>query len=220
MVWDYAHFQERLASGNTIWRLWGRKLSPDDRLRIAHELRHEEKPERIAACLSIFTTAKYPLEIEDLLKYAAGVTSHDEKSQAEATEALKFFQDDRVRELVLRNLQAKIHVLESVEALAENFREEDCGLLEIMLSQMTDKDAFHSAGLSLVPIFEKNPSPKALDFLSNIYKHGYCSQCRRYAIASMITNRLLPDWIAQEAVWDCDADTRTAVREYLARSKK
>jgi hypothetical protein len=109
--------------------------------------------------------------------------------------------------------------------------EEDCALLETMLSQIDDKDTFHNAALSLIHIFKKNPlshlpsgrgqdpTPKALGFLSEVYKNGYCSSCRGYALTSMIANHLLPDWMAEEAIWDCDVDTRKDVREYLEKGK-
>jgi hypothetical protein len=69
--------------------------------------------------------------------------------------------------------------------------------------------------MDILDIFEKKFSPGCLHLLLDIYRRGWCSLCRKRCIEILVNNGALPDWTAEEALYDCNSDTRDKVREYL-----
>ena len=48
-----------------------------------------------------------------------------------------------------------------------------------------------------------------------LYKNGKCSSCRGWIVDILIDNNILPDWMAQECLYDSNFDIHQSVADYL-----
>ena len=78
----------------------------------------------------------------------------------------------------------------------------------------------HYIGMSLLKVFENNATPNSQNIMVGIYQRDYCPLCRERCVKIMIANEILPDWIMTEAEYDCNLDTRMAVKEYKLAIEK
>jgi hypothetical protein len=119
-----------------------------------------------------------------------------------------------VHALALRLLQSSTESYPALDLLIKNYREGDHVFIENVLAQQSDKDRLHRAGISTLEIFEAHSIVACADSLLYIYEYGPCTYCRQRAIQLLLSQHLLPDWLAKEARYDSNFAIRELILKY------
>ena len=184
---------------------WGRKAKKKDLFEIAHVFKKEKDPEKINKYLRMFSQVKYPLGVEDLLKWAR---HKKHKRLWFFYTALSNFKDSRVRELAINNLDKHNSIDMSLELLINNYEEGDHNLIYKNLVSIKDKHNFHGTAHTVTEIANRNRDRKLKKTLIHIYKHITCSFCREDIVKNLMLIDSLPKWIAKELPYDSSEDLR------------
>lgn len=192
-------------------------MSLADIKQLAKDFKAERNPKRLINYLRIFVQIKYPDSSKDLIKFI----SHKNKTvKSWAIFALKHFSGNNVRAILKKNFKRAEHVWETFHLLEKNYRISDSKSIEKLLLQETDEYAFHSMGMTVSDLFKKFGPPNLIASMLLLYNKGYCSGCRNRLIKNLIDKNMLPNWLAEEAVYDCDMETRALVRNYAKENSK
>jgi hypothetical protein len=202
--WTYEFIKERIRKNHNLsgLRRWAK---PDIMLRIAEDFINEKEIEIARKYLEAFRFYKFPLDFNHLIPFTK---DSDEITRGYTLESLSFFKNSHVREIALTNLNHRVGIGDSLKILANNFEEYDCKLIEEILLEQNNSDEFHEVAWGVNDICEKNHSILLLNSLINLYTMGHCSICRKKPVELMLRDSTLPDWIREEAVYDCNFDIR------------
>lgn len=204
-AWTYESIKKRIEKQN--YSLYGLRkwANRDIMLRIAQDFLNEKDFETSKKYLQAFAHYEFPLDFKYLIPFTQ---DPDEQIRNYALTALSFFKDVQVREIALTNLNQGVDTIGSLEILANNFEEEDYKLIERILLNTNDDWEFHSISMKVHDIYDKNQTILLLNALQKCYENGHCSICRKKTVELMLRNQILPDWIGEEAVYDCNFDIR------------
>ncbi len=188
-----------------------KSLPENDFIQLSQDYKKENDEKRILCYLKIFERRKYPFDFQDILPYTH---SDDAEIVSTATYALRYFKHKVLREYALTNLKKGINVYDNLAVLSNNFQEEDTRLIETILHDVEDIDELQSRAWGIFYLFDKNRTKASLPSLIQVYRKGYQSTCRREVVKLMIENGILPDWIAKEAIYDCNFETREMISKH------
>ncbi|HLV81288.1 MAG TPA: hypothetical protein VKT32_13465 [Chthonomonadaceae bacterium] len=118
---------------------WGRRAREEE-LAQAADLLAEQDPELLLAYLHIFRDRRFPLDFQRLLTLAQAT---DEDIVRAALSALAHIRHPKVRNLALKHVHNPNLSRHAVEVVAQNYQEGDYRLLESLLEQPLDPDAYH-----------------------------------------------------------------------------
>lgn len=184
--------------------------------KLAMDFQKESNEERIEKYLKIFKFVKYPFDHKDILKYTL---SDNDDVCAEAIRALANFKNDDVRKLIDRNLENEAYLAETFYLLEKNYLPSYIERIEYLLKNEKDPDVGHSINMSLEDLTKAFPSKDFSKALLIAYKRGYCAMCRERFVEAMIRLQVLPDWIVEEAIYDCNMGIRNLIKNYRILSK-
>lgn len=212
----YEEIRKQIDSNKKYSFYSARRMSLTDIRKLAKDFRAEGDSRRLINYLKIFVHVKYPDSSRDIIR----CISHKNKTvQSWAIFALKHFRGNNIRAIVKRNFENAEYLWETFHLLKENYRISDTKFVEKLLLQKTDKYTFHSMGMSIIDVFKKFGSSNLVDSMLILYNKGYCSGCRHRLIKNLIDKQMLPDWLAKEAVYDCDMEIRILAKNYLKHYK-
>jgi hypothetical protein len=130
--------------------------------------------------------------------------------------SLARFTDERVHAIAVKNLEHGVHIVESMGLLINNF-DNDYDLVynaQKSLTSVRDYENYHGIIRSIRDIFRGKRDKNALKILLHCYHHGRCSFCRNSIVEIMCKQKIIPDNILEECLYDCVEDTRKLARKY------
>lgn len=208
--YSYKSIKQLIEKGITFPLYKVRRLQNKDLIKFANDLKDEKNEEKIIKYLEIFSRVKYPLELNNLFKFSE---SNNKEIISELIKCLRFFSDTKIRDLALNKLNSNNFEYYHLGLLIENYHENDYELVTKILKSTRNKDKFHSLGLSVLSIFEKNKTQNCIEPLKVIYDKSNCGSCRYNAINIMIDNKVLPKYIIKEAIYDSNFEIRDLIKE-------
>lgn len=197
--------------------IWAKTAKREDLIRIAEDLISEKDEKLIRLRLRAFTITRFPLNYQLLFQF---LDSKDKRTQSLALRALSLFKSEELRNMALMNLRKGKFLSNYLEILARNYQPKDAVLIEeIILSTDNDVEFHDMGGVSIKELYLKNkPNKKGIQkVLLDFYERGYCALCREVIIEKMIQYKLLPKYVQEEAMWDCNLDIRSLVRNISKR---
>lgn len=207
VAWTYETIKAKIQRNKSMYglRRWG---DPDVMLRIAEDFVNEADTEISKKYLKAFRYYKFPLDFKHLIPFTK---DSDELVRHCSLEALSYFENSDVREIALNNLNHRIDIGSSLKILANNFQEQDYKLIEQVIVEEKDDDDFHYLIGKVNDICEKNQTKFSLNALQTCYQRGHCSICRKTTVEIMLHNQILPNWIREEAAYDCNFELRKLI---------
>ena len=195
------------------FRSLGFRLTPEERLRLAQDFEIETDKAKLVAFLFIFSGVVYPLDPRKIINLAG---SNDNDLSNSAFRALSKIKHEAIHELAVENISKQNFDRFGLDLFIKNYEQNDYKLLEMVLRRdYKDYDmVFHSIGLSIINIFEENKTTNCLNSILELYKRGWCSNCRRRLIEILVLNKVLPEWMLNECKHDCNLDIRMIVKNY------
>lgn len=201
---------ELIENNNTVPFYVGKKLNEKDLIKLADRLNQEKDEEKLLKYLRIFSQVKFPLEFNTLFKFLG---SNNKKIIFRTLDCLKFFKDPQLRNLALNKLNNKEFEDDYFELLIENYNNDDYRLITKILKSIRSKDTFHSLGSTVLKIYENNKTKECYKPLKIIYDKGFCGLCRENAITIMIENKVLPEYIKIEGIFDSNIEIREKIKK-------
>jgi hypothetical protein len=133
------------------------------------------------------------------------------------------FEDTRLRELAVYNLQNSLFVYESLMLLDKYF-DDDFDLVH--MAQKSLKKAgqyeYHNVSKAIRDLLKTRKAAKAQKIQKILlydYHRNRCSFCRNFIVEIMCKNKIIPDDILEECIYDCVWDTRQLAAKYKARKQ-
>jgi hypothetical protein len=189
-----------LNNARWISRVDIKDLSNADLKRFASDLLQEKDSEMIFRYLRSFTRVPFPFGYDPLVNFA---TSKNSKIRWQGIQALALFKNKTIRKFALDKIKAGKDVDQYLELLVQNFKQTDNSLILNSLRQMKTEDTFHSAGQTIIHIYEQNKAKGFLDVMLELYGRGTCSLCRHRVVEIMLKNKVLPKILNEEIKYDC-----------------
>ena len=196
-------------------RFWGRKATQEEIEKAGNDLLEENDHEKLISYLYIFSARDFPFKLDKILNAAK---SGNEKLSSVAFRVLKRYKDVAIHDLAVEHIESGTINPEVLDLFEKNFFHSDLEYIEKVFYRDYNDFDYHGIGLSLIHIFEKYKTKKCLNMMVELYKNGRCSSCREWVIDILIDNKILPDWLAQECLYDCNFDIREKTSEYIKNS--
>lgn len=219
---SYAEVRSLILEGkhnSIVLPKWGEIASDDDLLHAAEDLLAEKERVRLWAYLRIFKRRAFPLDVGYLIELTY---SQDDRTAAHALGALALVTSPTVRALAFQLTEKPEQKWKGwiVELLIKNYEVGDHALIEKLAKELTDDQALHGLGLYVLEFYEAHPNPDSeIRVLDVLYENGPCALCRWRFVKRLIELKALPDWMAEECVWDAEEDTRTLMKEYFEQTQ-
>jgi hypothetical protein len=216
---SYPYLKDQIAQTNgrlpvTQLTRWGKHASDEALHHAARDLLAQTDQLRLTAYLAIFRRRRFPLGVEPLLPFVR----HEHPRIARwSLQAICQFQHPAVRELGLTLIQAKQHVSDALDIFLHNYQSGDEAYLATLVAQTSDVDELHNIGFSISDIFAQHQHVVTSSMFLDLYERGPCSLCRLRFVEQLITADAIPPWLAGEALYDANSETRQAIRIYLQR---
>ena len=169
--------------------------------------------------ISVFRIIDYPKSVDKLFEfYENGET---EEIKRTTLEALGRFEDKRIHDLAIYNLQNDLYVEDSLDMLKNNFQ----GEYEIILNALKSYKAFnkysyHSLTMAIKHIFENITSPEMKEILLFDYHKNRCASCREFMIKKMCETKCIPENILEECLYDSHTEIRKIATKYKKQNVK
>lgn len=184
--------------------------------------------ERKNVIMRIFAFVDFPFGVAELLQYLDN--ENDVVIRGTILTALSRFNDQRIRQIVLKNMEALKNILESLTLFRKSVIQDDIPFLTRLLRNHRDKNHdydevtestdffdFHGLMQEYLWLMEVNPS---IDF-GNIYKllldRHLCAACRSHLLEILCANEHALNYLGfiKTCVEDSHEDTRRIAQEFL-----
>lgn len=211
--WDQRHVALPI---NRPINSWGEHASEGDIRRAAIDLIQIPPDEvtRLRLYLQIFWQRAFPEPPDFLIRL---IDHPDERVPWFALNALESVAHPTVRALGFTLLESPEWRGRAIDMFLSNLEPSDFALFERLIASDLDDDDLHHIGFSLEDIHKRYRTPDSVGCVLLLYDRDPCSECRERLVRILINLDALPDWMAQECLWDANLDTREAVRAYLAQ---
>lgn len=180
---------------------------------LADEFLSEKNMAKKVNFLRFFRNRKFPYGIEPILKIAQGRVLHKNRALEHACESLRYFTDERIRNLALHKIKATKYPSIYLNLLVSNYNEGDDILLKELVDGATNFDAVHSLVYGFIEIYEANPTPACKTPLEAIYDRMNCGLHRLDILNILHQNGVLSIKIFKEIRYDCNEDIRALYRK-------
>lgn len=187
---------------------WGKHATEEDLLRAANDLLEERNSKKLEAYLYMFGKTVFPLDPQRIIELAQ---SKNSRLRSAAIRTLSNLKDERIHQLAIQLISRQVTEIDALDLFIHNYTENDLELLERVFFKKRNKDLFHGIGCSILDIFTHNPTPSCQKVLTELYKRGLCTYCRKHCVEVMIFNHVLPLTIQNEIKYDCNS----AIRDLL-----
>lgn len=203
----YAEFKTAPKKGNFDLAHWGGNATKSDLELAAHDLINENDPSKVASYLSLFRRVPFPLEPKLLFSLIEMRHPHL-NIPAMTLSVLAEIEHPSIREFALDLINNDNYSGSAVRLLAQNYKEGDWDLIEILSENLNDTDQYHDFTRSVQDVFEKNPVHFATQTLQNIYSNNPCSFCRSRNLEMLYEIDGLNSAMLDECRYDANLDIR------------
>ena len=211
---SFYEVRARLAANQTdlgYWvGMWGRRASDDDLAQAAREVLRAGDSAEAARWLRAFLHRPFPLGLEPLLPLAH--SGNDNVAWA-ALGALRNHAGPEVRAVAVECIGRGRVGLGEVRLLTRNFVDGDHRLVERAMALATTDAQMHDVGHDALDVFAENPTAACEHAMLKLYERGPCSLCRNGAVERLKSHGLVPQWMADECVYDSYEETRTIMAD-------
>lgn len=192
---------------------WRRNASDQEYKVVAHSLLEEADPQAKLRLLRIFNhRRRFPLKPHLILPL---LDSEDNNIADVAAQVLSNFDDANLRTIALENLPTTDYPYRYIYLLRMTYQYGDHLAIENALPYENVDDKFiHSLGFALTDLFEENSTICCLELMLWSYDNNPCSLCRNRAVRILLDEGIAPDWLLEEASFDCQEQTREMVEKY------
>lgn len=198
---------------------WGEIASDGDLRQAAKDLMVVKERIQLREYLKIFKYRAFPLDLGYLIELAHGI---DYRISALALGAMSVIASPAVRAFAFQLMEKPRQKWKGwvVNLLVKNYQAGDHAIIEKLAQELTDEKELHVLGLDVLEFYEVHPNPESeIRVLSFLYENGPCAVCRRRFVKRLIALKALPDWMAEECLWDAEEDTRTLAKEYFEQTQ-
>ena len=194
---------------------WRRIATDEDYKNVARSLSEEANPQFQLRLLRVFNyKRRFPLDPHIVMPL---LDSADSKVADVAAQVLSAFDDVILRSIALEKLASKQHPDRYIYLLRRTYQDGDHLAIEEALPNEPTHDEFvHALGFALTEIFDDNFTICCLESMLWIYEHDPCSLCRGRAVRILLDTGIAPDWLLEEACFDCQEQTREMVEKYVS----
>jgi hypothetical protein len=98
-----------------------------------------------------------------------------------------------------------------VGLLVRNAEPGDYRIIERLLADTSDEDAYHRLGIDVRHFVEAHRSEEAAQSLLQLYENGPCSRCRYGVVKELLAIDRLPASLREECEYDAYSETRGLV---------
>jgi len=194
-----------------------KNASEADVLELAHVALREENETVKGLLLRIFLSSAYwkkpfPLGIAPLLEYAR---SDNQILYETVLGLLEEFKDKRIRELAMQLLKAKGIKSFALGLLQKNYRKSVDPIIAGAIKRASSIPQHVQS--DIVEIYSRHRSAGALPILLHAYQKGECSHCRFGIVKALHHNKVLPDEILAQCLYDSYEDTRKLAKRLLEK---
>lgn len=206
-VTDDAAAEAAFEKGCAFPRAWIAAATDEALARIADALLAERDESKIRGYLRVFRIRTFPRSPRSLFPLAQ---SENRRVAHVAADALGRIHDPDVRALAFEFLSEGKSLELAVKLLRRNFRPGDFNHIEDALaSKNLDDDAWHRFGFSLLDVIRNNEvsANESRRLLFRLYEEGPCSMCRTDIVARLRASGGVPDWMAEECLFDANPET-------------
>ena len=184
---------------------WGRYAAKQDLEAVLSHLQQAEEPREIANLLRVFTR-RDPPHIDDRL---FELCHHpDEWVRSRAFQALSHRADPRIREFALQELEQPACDDNVVELFVKNYQIGDVDRILQRVRLPDDLDEKHGLLSSLVDLLSEAKPVDGAPLAQIVYFETPCCYCRRSSVRYLQEMNLVPPWMREECLHDCEAETR------------
>jgi ribosomal protein S13 len=195
----------------------GRRISDESssklHLEIAKKIDESDDEDIKARLMTVFSECNYPYSVGKLISIYER-SANDLK--VHTLKALARFTDKRVHAIAVENLEHRVHIDESMGLLINNF-DNDYDLVYNVQKSLTtvhDYENYHGITMLIRDIFKEKRDKNAIKILLHCYRNCQCSFCRNIIVETICKQKIIPDNILEECLYDCVLDTRKLAREY------
>jgi hypothetical protein len=214
---SYLEIKEKIANykigDHLFWlSIWGRKASQEEIEVAAFDLLKETNENKLIPYLALFYRRDFPFEINIIIEIAK---STNDKLASAALRILKRHQNEAIHDLAVELIKKGNVNPDVLELFEKNYIDSDINLIEKVFYNEYSEFDYHGIGLLLIHIFKNHKTAKCQKMMVELYNNGQCSSCRGWVIDILMDNDILPDWMAQESLYDSNLETRQRVSDYL-----
>ncbi len=186
---------------------WARKAKSEELEIVAQALRTTRETNTLQTLLRCFQGTGLPEFWEGLL----ALVYHEVREVRRLTPfLLQHHQHPGIRAQALERLEQN-RTTEGVFKLFEsNFEKGDTKRILTALRRLPTEDTsiYHWALGDVLSVAAANPAKETLALLMFVYENTPCTNCRQKAVLEMRRRGDLPDWVAEECLYDCDFELR------------
>jgi len=161
--------------------------------------------------LLIFSYYKFPFKGEIILNLAKQKTNSKNRIKEFAIYALKFLQDDKIREFALEKIPASKNPKSYIEILISNYKKGDFKLLTEIAKKFKNEHIIECLASAFIDIYRANKTKECKEPLEILYSKMTCGIHRNDVINVLIENDVLSNKIRWEIEFDSYFDTRKLI---------
>jgi len=90
-------------------------------------------------------------------------------------------------------------------------------VIERVVVAEPDETQHHWITTEVIDLYRVMKPTGIVHTMQLLYAANRCLMCRRSLVDIFVQENSLPDWMAEECLWDANLDTREAVRAYFAQ---
>lgn len=130
-----------------------------------------------------------------------------------AMRAIGEYSSPRVRALALSRLDATRFDSydHAVWLFRNNYEPEDPARLLSFFARPQRSLDEHEIAFDFLEVFDKNPDPRLVPLVEQIYEATPCVHCRERAVERLVEERLAPEWLVEECRFGASAEIREHV---------
>jgi hypothetical protein len=191
---------------------WGELASDTELRKAASALELESNKDRFKLLIAIFREKAFPGDAAVLLDRLSEF-SNDEIVSRRIEVALQIIESPIVRDAAMREIERGPNLTRGLYLLCANYKESDADLiLKALPSNDADSTTIHDVGHALLDLFGEDRISDATDAFVWMWEHSPCSLCRERAFERLETIACVPDWMREEAKFDCHAALRARAK--------
>jgi hypothetical protein len=187
-------------------------LSESEVKKLADELLAERDDQKKESYLRFFSKRKFPYDFRPILDIATGKSAKNTRLVEFALEALKYFNDKRIRQLAISKFRTEKNPCDYLCLLVSNYNKGDYKILVDIVNRSTSDEFIHSIVFGLIDIYEANQTTECKLPLETVYSKMNCGLHRADILGILKHNEVLSNTILSELKFDSYDEVRKLYR--------
>ncbi len=209
---NYAQAKAEFNPKKGFPRSWVKNAPTQELIEAADDLLVEKDDQIVWRYLQIFGVRDYPRPPQTIFHF---VESSNGRIAMAATRALARLGNPEIRTYALALLNRTKDPGCATRLLRNTFVTGDLGTVEAALKpDSMDENSWHGLGLAVLDLIKnsKISADEYRNFLIKLYEEGPCSLCRTSFVEKLLALGDMPDWMAEECLFDAEPDTVALLR--------